>query len=160
MASRCKLNGENVNRVRHRSQEACMNAFRIFRRLVRDTGIYKVVITFVVFFIISAFVILENEPQIETYGDACWYCFALISTCGFGDITVYSVAARVMSAMLSCFAVVVIAMLTGVIVNMYNKLIELRVRGTLTEMMDKLEHLSELSKEELNAISERVKKLS
>lgn len=102
---------------------------------------------------------MRVEPDIGSYGDACWFCFSVISTCGFGDITVDSALARVMAVLLSIYAVAVIAMLTGVIVNLYNKLIESRMKGTLTEVMYKIEHLSDLSKEELDEKSEQVRKL-
>lgn len=136
-----------------------MKTYQIFRKLVRATGVHKVVLAFIIFFMLSAFIIMLREPQINNYNDACWYCFAVISTCGFGDIVATSFTARVVSVLLSIFAVVVIAMLTGVIVNLYTRLLERRVRGSLTDVMDRLEHLSELSKEELDDISERVRKL-
>lgn len=136
-----------------------MNTYPILRKVIRATGVHRVIIVFITFFLVSAFVIMLAEPHIENYGDACWYCFSLVSTCGFGDIVVYSPLARIMSALLSCYAVVVIAMLVGVVVNLYSKLIEARMKGSLTEVVDKLEHLSELSKEELDEISERVRRV-
>ena len=136
-----------------------MKAIQIFRKIVKSTGVRRVIVGFVILFLISAFVIKLAEPHIETYGDACWYCFSVISTCGFGDIVVYSTVAKIMSVLLSIYSVVIIAMLTGVIVNYYNKLIESRVKGSLEEMLQKLTHLSDLSKEELDEISEQVKKI-
>ena len=68
-------------------------------------------------------------------------------------------AARVVSALLSIYAVVCIALLTGVVVNLHTKLIESRMRGTLAEVLNKVQHLSELSKEELDEISEEIRRL-
>lgn len=136
-----------------------MSTYQIFKKVVKATGVHRVIIAFVVFFMLSAGIIMRAEPQIERYGDACWYCFSVISTCGFGDITVTSTAGRVMSVLLSIFAVVVIAMLVGVVVNLYSRVIELRMHQELPELAEKMEHLSELSKEELDEISQRIRQL-
>ena len=136
-----------------------MKFFPVLRKVIKATGVIRVLLVFVAFFMIGALIIQMTEPHIKSYGDACWYCYSLVSTCGFGDVVVYSAAARIVSGILSCYAVVVIAMLVGVVVNLYNKLIEMRMRGSLMEVVDKLEHLPDLSKEELEEISERVRKL-
>lgn len=136
-----------------------MSAYQVFWKVVRATGVHRAIIIFAAFFLLSALIILHTEPHIEHYGDACWYCFSVISTCGFGDVVVYSAAARVMSVLLSIFAVVVIAMMVGVAVNMHSRLIELRMQKSLSELITKLEHLSELPREELDEISDQVRQI-
>lgn len=49
----------------------------------------------------------------------------------------------------------VIAIVTGVVVNFYNQIIFLQQEETITAFMDNLEHLPELSAEELVQISEK-----
>ena len=49
-------------------------------------------------------------------------CYAVISTAGFGDIVVTTFAAKVVSVLLTAYSIVVIALVTGVIVNYYNQL--------------------------------------
>ena len=136
-----------------------MGTFKILRRILRATKVYRIALGFLLFFLIVTTVIWLEEPHIGTWRDSLWYCFSVVSTCGFGDIVVYSPASRVLSIILSVYAVIIIAMLTGVIVNFYNKVIESRVKGSMTEVMDKLERLPELSKEELEEISKQIKKL-
>lgn len=136
-----------------------MNTYPVLRKVIKATGVHRVMIVFITFFLICALIIMLTEPHIQHYGDACWYCFSIVSTCGLGDVVVHTPVARIISVLLSCYAVVVIAMMVGVVVNFYSKLIEMRMRGSLTEVVDKLEHLSDLSKEELDEISERVRKL-
>ena len=136
-----------------------MNKYPILRKVIKATGVHRVALVFVAFFLLGALIILFAEPHIKSYGDACWYCFCLVSTCGFGDIVVTSPVSRIVSVLLSCYAVVVIAVIVGVVVNLYSKMIEMRMRGSLTEVVDRLEHLSDLSKEELDDISDRVRKL-
>ena len=57
------------------------------------------------------------------------------------------------------YAVLVIAIITGVVVNYYNELVELRKSETISAVLDRLEQLPEMSKEELVELSEKVHKL-
>ena len=86
-----------------------------------------------------------------------WYCYAVVTTIGFGDVVAQTLLSRVLSVALSISAALVIALVTGVVVNYYNQITELRRKETLSALMDKLERLPELSKEELEDISRRVK---
>lgn len=51
----------------------------------------------------------------------------------------------------------VIAIVTGVVVNFYTQMVEMQRKETLIMFMDKLERLPELSKEELESISRKVR---
>ena len=82
----------------------------------------------------------------------------MVTTVGFGDVSVHTHLARILSVILSVYALVIIAISTGVVVNFFNQLIELRKENTLNQFIDKMEHLPELSKEELADLSIRVKK--
>lgn len=53
----------------------------------------------------------------------------------------------------------VIAIVTGVVVNFYTQMVEMQRKETLIMFMDKLERLPELSKEELESISRKVREL-
>ena len=79
-----------------------------------------------------------------------------MTTVGFGDVVVQHFLSRVISVWLSLNAVVVFAIITGVIVNYYNRITELKQKETLVSMMHKLENLPDLSKEELEELSRNV----
>ena len=134
-----------------------MKKLRLLRRILRQTGADKTWTGFAVFFLVCAGIIWLWEPAITTYGDALWYCFAVVTTIGFGDVTVTTHLARVLSVLLSLYAVMVIAIVTGVVVNYYNQLVALRQKESLTALMDRLERLPELSQEELEQIARRVR---
>ena len=93
----------------------------------------------------------------HSYGDALWYCYAVVTTIGFGDVVAQSFLSRVLSVLLSVSAALVIALITGVVVNYYNQISALRQKETLAAFVDKLEHLPELPPEELEQISLRVR---
>ena len=104
------------------------------------------------------FVITLAEPDIHTYRDALWYCYACVTTIGFGDVTVSTAVSKILSVILSIYAAFIIAIVTGVVVNFYNQIIKLRQEETLAAFLDKLEHLPELSKEELVEMAEKAKR--
>ena len=59
--------------------------------------------------------------------------------------------------LLTYLVFVVIALVTGVIVNYYNQLIQIRQKDTLASFSDRLQRLPELSKEELEEMSANAK---
>lgn len=69
----------------------------------------------------SAVVLRSEEPGINTYGDALWYCFALVTTIGFGDFTAVTFLGRMISVLLGIYGIIVVAVITSIIVNFYNE---------------------------------------
>ena len=55
-------------------------------------------------------------------GDALWYCFAVVTTIGFGDFTAVTLTGRVLSVILGLFGIVLVAVITSIIVNFYNEI--------------------------------------
>ncbi len=136
-----------------------MRRLRILKQILVRTKAIQILSSFVVFVFICAFAIMAVEPDINSYFDALWYCYAVITTCGFGDFAAATFIGRILSVLLSVYAVLVIAIVTGVVVNYYTQIIQLQQEQTLASIIDTLEHLPDYSKEELTAISERVKKI-
>ena len=134
-----------------------MKRIHILRDVLRQTGASKIWTGFLVQFFISAGIIWLREPDIHSYGDALWYCYAVVTTIGFGDIVVQCLLSRILSVFLSISAMIDIAIITGVIVNYYMQVTELRRKETLAAFIDKLKRLPELSPEELRELSEKVK---
>ena len=136
-----------------------MRRLRILNRILKQTGADRLLYGFVVFYILCAAVIWLCEPGIQTMGDALWYCYAVITTVGFGDVLVTTPLARIISVILSIYAILVIAIVTGVVVNFFNQIVELRQSETMMSMLDKLEHLPEMSGSELEEISQQVREM-
>ena len=86
------------------------------------------------------------EPDINRYGDALWYCYAVISTAGFGDVVAVTYIGKMCSVLLTIYSIFVVAIATGVVVNFYTQMVELQRKETLAMFMDQLERLPELSK--------------
>ncbi|MCI1666113.1 MAG: potassium channel family protein [Atopobiaceae bacterium] len=136
-----------------------MRRLHVLGLILRRSKANHILWGFVAFVVLSALVILETDPGITTFGDALWYCYAVVTTVGFGDITTTSLVTRIVSVVLSCYAVIVIAIITGVVVDFYSETMQSQQRETLSEFLDELERLPELSQDELAHISERVREL-
>ena len=124
---------------------------------MRETGANKIWLGFLILFFVCAALIWLLEPGMQSYGDALWYCYSVVTTIGFGDIIAQTLVSRVLSVVLSIATVVVVALVTGVIVNFYTEVSSLKNKETIAAFMDKLENLPELSHDELVEISERVR---
>ena len=130
---------------------------RLLIQSFRITGILKFFSAYIIFFFVAAFILLNVEPQISTYFDSLWYCFAVSTTIGFGDITAVSAIGRVLTVILSLYSIVVTAIVTAATTSFFLDLAKLRANESAQEFLDDLEHLSELSPEELDRLSEKVK---
>ena len=63
-----------------------MKRIKVLGSVLKRTRADKIIIGFIVFIFAIAAVIQLVEPDINRYGDALWYCYAVISTAGFGDV--------------------------------------------------------------------------
>lgn len=129
----------------------------ILWNIMKHTEADKVLTSYLVFVFIDAALIWLFEPTIHTYHAALWYCYAVISTAGFGDVVVTTLIPAILSVLLTIYSLLVIAIITGVIVNYYTQTIQLRDKETLVSFMDRLERLPEMSDDELRDLSEQVK---
>ena len=136
-----------------------MKRLKILGVILTRTRADRILSSFVLFLLAAAAVIQLVEPDINRYGEALWYCYAVISTAGFGDVVAVTFLGKVCSVLLTIYSLFVVAIVTGVVVNFYSQMVEMQSRETLTMFMDKLERLPELSKEELETLSQNIKKL-
>ncbi|MER2150598.1 MAG: potassium channel family protein [Candidatus Limivicinus sp.] len=134
-----------------------MKRIQVLKRVLRDTGANRIWAAFVIEFFVSAAIIWLCEPDFHRYGDALWYLYAVVTTIGFGDFVAQHLVSRILSVLMSISAAVVIAIITGVIVNYFNHISSIRNEETLAAFMDKLEHLPELPPEELEQLSLKVR---
>lgn len=136
-----------------------MKKIKLLWIILKRTRADRVIFGFIPFLLIIAAIIQIAEPDIHRYGNSLWYCYTVISTIGFGDQVAVTFIGKLCSVLLTIYSLFGIAIVTGVVVNYYSQMVEMQHRETLTLFMDKLEHLPELSPDELEAISQKIKKL-
>ncbi|MCR5647571.1 MAG: potassium channel family protein, partial [Acholeplasmatales bacterium] len=74
------------------------------------------------FIVAFSFLFPLVEPSITNYWDGMWYCFAIVTTIGFGDFYATSLLGRMLSVILGIYGIVVVAILTSVVVSFYNEI--------------------------------------
>lgn len=126
-------------------------------KILKFNKLDYVILAFLAFVLTSTLVLYIIEPQIKTVGDGLWYSFATFTTTGYGDITPVTTVGKVISVCLMLFGLVIIALFTGTLVNHYQRISEAHNKETIIHLMDKLEKLPELSKDELEVIANNIK---
>ena len=92
----------------------------------KEEVLFGLLVTIVCF----SLVFMTIEPQaadpsatniIRTFPDALWYCFAVVTTIGFGDLTAITPIGRILTVILGMYGLVVVAVITSIVVNFYNE---------------------------------------
>ena len=105
--------------------------------------------------LLASFILPQVEDGITSYGDAWWYCFALVTTIGFGDIVVYSVIARILSVIIAFYGIIIVSLLTSSIVVYIT---ELNKKEEIERRNAAKQRLKPITLEELAAKEPEIKK--
>ena len=62
-----------------------------------------------------------DQDTFHSFGDGLWYCFAVVTTIGFGDIAAVSLAGRILSVILGIYGIIVVSLITSIIINFYTE---------------------------------------
>ncbi len=130
---------------------------RLLLKSFRTLGADKVMLVYIIWFFAAAVPIWLLEPHIKTYADSLWFCFASATSIGYGDISATTVMGRIITVILSVYSIAVIAIFTAVIVGFFMDIAKAKANESAQQFTDDLEHLHELSKEDLENLSKRVK---
>ena len=133
---------------------------RLFWRIVKGSGAHKALTSYAVFFVLMALLIWLADPAVPTFRSSLWYCFVAGTTIGFGDIAAVSPLGRALTILVSVYSIVMVAIATAVITNFYLETTRIRAGDSAHRFLDKLEHLPELSTEELEELSEQAKQFA
>ena len=94
----------------------------LLQNIVRRTYAAEILFGLLMLILSSSWVLTFMEEGIASYKDALWYCFALVTTIGFGDITAVTDLGRTMSVVLGIYGIIVVALITSIIVNFYGEI--------------------------------------
>lgn len=136
-----------------------MRKLIVLHRILKRTKAYYILALFVIFILIAAGLIYVFEPGINNYGDALWFSYATLFTIGYGDVIATSMLARVIAVLISIYATIVIALVTGVIVLFYQEHVSQSFNEAREEALERLKHVDEMSKDKLKELAEKIRKL-
>ena len=134
-----------------------MKKLRLLWKILKSVNADKIFVGFLCFILCIAVGIEFFEPNINTYMDALWYCFTVITTIGFGDIVVVTTIGRVLTVVLSLYGILVVALIPGIIVSYFMEFQKRNSDATTEMYLEKLENLDKLDKTELKELSELIK---
>ena len=89
-------------------------------QILKKTYSIEILYGLIVLVVATALVLTITEDNMSI-GDALWYCFALVTTIGFGDVTAVTIVGRILSVILGIYGIIVVALITSIIVNFYNE---------------------------------------
>jgi voltage-gated potassium channel Kch len=92
------------------------------KRIVRKTYAAEILFGIVLLIVAFSLVFPHLEEGIATFNDALWYCFAIVTTIGFGDFSAVTPIGRLLSVILGLYGIIVVALITSIIVNFYGEM--------------------------------------
>lgn len=92
---------------------------RTLRKVIVKSYAAEVLFGMLLLIVAFSTILPTLESGIETFGDALWYCFAVVTTIGFGDLAAAGTVGRILSVILGVYGIIVVSLITSVIVNFY-----------------------------------------
>lgn len=90
-------------------------------KIVRKTYALEIILGLLLLIVAFSYVLEACEDSIPTFEDGLWYCFAIVTTIGFGDFTATGLLGRILSVILGIYGIIVVALITSIIVNFYGE---------------------------------------
>jgi len=96
-------------------------SFPILKKILVKTHAAEIIFGLVLLIVTFSMLLTFFEPGMDNFKDALWYCFAIVTTIGFGDLTAVTDFGRVLSVILGAYGIIVVALITSIIVNFYGE---------------------------------------
>ena len=93
----------------------------VLHKIVKKTYAAEILFGMLMLIVAFSIVLPQFDPGIPSFADALWYCFAVVTTIGFGDFTTATLPGRAISVVLGLYGIIVVALITSIIVNFYNE---------------------------------------
>ena len=91
----------------------------VLREIIRKTYAAEIIFGLMLLIVALSYVLEFTEESFTSFWDGLWYCFAVVTTIGFGDLTPTTEIGRLLSVILGLYGIVVVALITSIIVNFY-----------------------------------------
>ena len=139
--------------------------FRAVWPVIRAAGLVPWTAVFAVLYVAAIVIVASVEPALNGIADSAWLMFQVVTTIGLGDFAPTSIigrmatVGRLVTIALSLYSVFFLALVTGAVVSYCSETMNARRDQSVAQFLDQLEHLPELSTDELEELSEKVKLL-
>ena len=111
---------------------------RLLKDAFKTAGADKIFSGYILWFFISAVPIWLWEPNINTYQDSLWFCFASATTIGYGDVSAVTLFGRIITVFLSIYSIGVVAIFTAVVASFFTDIARLKASDSARDTALKL----------------------
>ncbi len=135
--------------------------YRPLRKAKRflNTNGFKYVV-FVTVIMIGAGGVLIHFAEGMSYGDGLWWAFVTATTVGYGDISPTTLYGRIIATVLMLLGIGLIGTVTSTLTSYFLKIQDKSTKNQVIDIIkNKLEHLDELSDDEVEDICSTIKGL-
>lgn len=136
-----------------------IRGFQLFWLILERLHLKRFLFVFLLWYIVACTLLWILDPSIKTLADGFWFGFILVTTIGFGDYTVVTLPARIVAACLGLYGDLVITFLTGAITSWFFEKFSAFRGHSVGQFVNQLEHMDELSDEELRQIAQKARDL-
>ena len=95
--------------------------FGVLMKVIRKTFAGEILFGLLMLVIACSIALPAWEKEITNFYDGLWYCFAVVTTIGFGDFSAASPVGRILTVLLGIYGIIVVALITSIIINFYNE---------------------------------------
>lgn len=117
--------------------------FDVISNIIKKSLVKEIILSLLILVVLCSIYFTLVEENITCYSDALWYSFAVITTIGFGDVSVTTTLGRILSVILGISGIVVVALFTSFIVNFYNEMNKKREEKYLKKIANEIEKSNE-----------------
>ena len=93
----------------------------VLRKVIRKSYAAEILFGMLLLMIAFSILLCTMDDNFRSFEDALWFCFATVTTIGYGDVTTNAPIGRILGVVLGVYGIVVVALITSVIVNFYNE---------------------------------------
>ena len=94
----------------------------VLKEIIRKTYAAEIIFGLMLLIVSFSYVLEFADEAFTSFWDALWYCFAVVTTIGFGDLTPTTDIGRLQSVILGLYGIIVVALITSIIVNFYGEM--------------------------------------
>lgn len=136
-----------------------MKEINLFALILRQTKTVRFLASFACVFVICTLLLWWLDPSLETYGDAIWYGFMLVTTIGFGDLKAVTLSSRLVSVFLGLYGILAIGFICGVGASWLFEKVRAQKGESVALMLHQLEHLEDLDDEQIRSLQSRARQI-
>ncbi len=94
----------------------------VLKKIIVKTHAAEIIFGLLLLIVTFSLLLVFFEPDIRSFKDGLRYCFAIVTTIGFGDLTAVTDFGRILSVILGAYGIIVVALITSIIVNFYGEM--------------------------------------